>query len=120
MRSALLRRRHRQKSRIMLGISPHSLGGLSDRCGSAVAQESAGTHARVRESNRRDELKELIANLVWEDQGCDLRPDRFVRVDDAGYGLADEFDRLVSESYDLGHDRFRQGSLRFQMLRARE
>lgn len=77
----------------------------------------------MRESNRRDELKELIANLVWEDEGHDLRPDRFVPVDsgvDAGYALGDEFERLVSERYDLGHDRFRQGSLRFQMLLARE
>jgi hypothetical protein len=104
----------------MPGKSPHSFSSLRDRSGSAIAQESAGAHVTVRESNRSGELKELIANLVWEDQGFDLRPDRFVRVDDAGYGLADEFDRLVSESYDLGHDRFRQGSLRFQMLRARE
>jgi hypothetical protein len=68
-------------------------------------------------------LKDLIANLVWEDDGHDLRPDRFVRVEssvDAGYGFGDEFERLVSERYDLGHDRFRQGSLRFQMLLARE
>jgi len=77
----------------------------------------------VCEPNRRDELKELIANLVWEDEGHHLRPDRFVHVEsgvDAGYGLGDEFERLVSEGYYLGHDRFRQGSLRFQMLLARE
>jgi hypothetical protein len=67
-------------------------------------------------------LKELIANLVWEDQGHYLCPDQFVRVDSGvdGYGLGDEIERLVSEGYDLGCDRFRQGSLRFQMLRARE
>jgi hypothetical protein len=77
----------------------------------------------VRESNRRDELKELIANLVWEDEGHDLHPDRFVDIDsgvDSGYDFGDAFERFVSEGYDLSHYRARQGSLRFEMLRARE
>jgi hypothetical protein len=39
---------------------------------------------------------------------------------DAGYDLGDEIERFVSEGYDLDHYRFRQGSLRFEMLRARE
>jgi hypothetical protein len=67
-----------------------------------------------------DEMKELIADLVW---GEDLRVDRFVRVDrgvDGGYGAGAAPEGLISEGRELGHDRFRQGSLRFQMLRARD
>ena len=68
-------------------------------------------------------MKELIANLVWEDEGHDLHADRLVGIEsgvDADYDFGDEFERFVSEGYDVGYDRFRQGSLRFEMLRARE
>jgi hypothetical protein len=71
----------------------------------------------VRESKRRNELKELIANLVWEDEGHDLHLNSGI---DAAYDMGNEFEGFVSDDYDLGHDRFRQGSLRFEMLRARE
>jgi hypothetical protein len=89
----------------------------------ALLLSRAPRRTRGAQSNRRGELKELIANLVWEDEGHDLHPDRFVHVDsgvDAGYDLGDEIERFVSEGYDLDHYRFRQGSLRFEMLRARE
>ena len=65
----------------------------------------------------RNELKELIANLVWEDEGHDLHLNSGI---DAAYDMGNEIEGFASDDYDLGHDRFRQGSLRFEMLRARE
>ena len=67
-------------------------------------------------------MKELIANLVWDDDRNALRLDRFIDVDSGleGYGLEEEFERLVSQRDDFGHDGFCQGSLRFEMLRTRK
>ena len=67
-------------------------------------------------------MKELIADLVWDDERHAVRPDEFGGIDSSvdGFGLGNEFERLLARGYELGHDRFCQRSLRFQMLRTRD